>query len=493
MRMTSSSARALQLFVILFLFPSLLVAFKGPGRSAGASAIQSASTSGIVISVESVGAIDTAGLESSLRPAIDTAASEISAVFEIEGDLAFSIVFGVAPDMATQKRWQSIADIAWVDPGAGKAIVSLDRFLTLSPIESGNVMRNLVARAAMHQATAGTLPAGINDGIAWYFERPVLAEQARRGSLVQQLDLAGEIPDLATLVNAAPSTIDDESATSLHYAFAAFIADHYGIASLQNLVASSRSAITWHVPLTTATGQSIEQITTAWDQFLPRWFSGGWQFNAFNGFDLSAAQGLFDRGAYTSAIALAEHSQSLFAEIDDPVRLAQVEAFISLSSIGVRAEQLMNDVQVSLEQRDYVQAQIKLNDAEEQYTYLPESHRPASLISTWRTMIGEGLVANENLASARALAGDWSQTREARNYAIAAGNGFAALGDTVRAEDSQELTSQLNQRLQRITLAAIGIVILVATWLLVWLWARAPRRFVWQDPRHLTARAGRSN
>jgi hypothetical protein len=472
---------------------SLLVAFTSVGINGDASAAQESTTDGITISVESVGAIDTATLETSLRPAIDTAVAEITTVFPIEGDLAFSIAFGAAPDVATQKRWQSIGDIAWIDPGASTAIVALDRFLTLSPIESGNVMRNLVARAAMYQATAGALPAGINDGIAWYFERPVLAEQARRGSLVQQLDIAQEIPDLATIVNAAPSLADGESITSLHYAFAAFIADHYGIGSLQTLVASSRTAISWQIPLTTATGQSIDQITTAWDQFLPRWFSGGWQFNAFNGFDLSAAQGLFDRGAYTSAIGLAEHSQSLFAEIGDPVRLAQVEAFISLSSIGVRAEQLMRDVQVSLEERDYVQAEAKLNEAEEQYAYLPESHRPGSLITTWRTMIDEGLVANQNLAAAQALANDWSKTREARSLATAAGNGYAALGDTAKAEESQELTSQLNLRLQRITLAAIGIVILVATWLLVWLWARAPHRFIWQDPRHLNAHAGRSN
>jgi hypothetical protein len=469
----------------------MLVAATSAGISGSASASQASTTAGITISVESVGAVDTATLESTLRPAIDTAVAEITTVFPVEGDVAFSIVFGAAPDASIQMRWQSIGDIAWIDPGAGTAVVSLDRFLTLSPIESGNVMRNLVARAALYKATAGALPAGINDGIAWYFERPVLAEQARRGSLVQQLDLAQEIPDLSTIVNASPSVVDGESVTSLHYAFAAFITDHYGIGSLQALVASSRTAISWQVPLTTATGQSIEQVTTAWDQFLPRWFSGGWQFNAFNGFDLSAAQGLFDRGAYTSAIAVAEHSQSLFAEIDDPVRLAQVEAFISLSSIGVRAEQLMNDVQNSLEQRDYVQAEAKLIEAEEQYSYLPESHRPASLITTWRTMIDEGLVANQNLAEAQALASDWSKTREARNLAIAAGNGFAALGDTARAEESQELTSHLNLRLQRITLAAIGIVILVASWLLVWLWARAPHRFVWQDPRHLNAHAER--
>jgi hypothetical protein len=107
-------------------------------------------------------------------------------------------------------------------------------------------------------------------------------------------------------------------------------------------------------------------------------------------------------------------------------------------------------------------------------------------------MIDAGLEANANAAEANALADNWSKTREARDYAITSGNGYAAIGDEARAQSSQQFVADLNLRLQRITLAAIAVVILVAVWLWVWLWARAPRRFQWQDRRHLVPNLGRS-
>jgi hypothetical protein len=458
----------------------------------GASAQTTAESNLITVSVKSTGSVDTATIESGVRPIIDTALDELSSLFNYQPNLTLAIAFGSPPDEATRKRLQSVDDLAWIDPAAGTAIVDLNLYTQRSPVEAGNVIRNLVARLALFEVTGGALSAGLNDGIASYFERPVLAEQARRGSLVQQVDIAQELPDLTTLVNASPTLLDPETSTSLHYAFAAFIAEHYGIASLQQVVLQSRGSTNWQAPLTGATGQTIDQVATAWDQFLPRWFSGGWQFNAFNGFDMSMAQGLFDRGAYASAISMAEQSQALFSQLNDTVRLSEVEGFISLNAIGVRAEQLMKEVQTSLEAFDYDRANSKLIEAEEQYAYLPESHRPGSLISTWRSMIDSGLKANANAAEAYALAGNWSNTREARDYAITSGNGFAAIGDAERAQASQQLVSNLNLRLQRITLAAIAVVILVAVWLWVWLWARAPRRFQWQDRRHLVPSLGRS-
>ena len=486
--MGSTRTRILQTLTVF----GLLLCLTGFGLPKFVSAQTSIDSSRITIVVDSTGAIDASTLESTIRPVIDTALDELSSLFAFQPSLPLTIEFGPAPDRSIQQQWQSVDDLAWIDPGGAKAVVDLNVFSQRSPIESGNVIRNLIARLALYEVAAGSLPAGINDGIASYFERPVLAEQARRGSLVQQVDLAQEIPNLTTLVNASATMLDGETITSLHYAFAAFIADHYGIASLQQVVLQSIDSTNWQAPLAGATGQTIEQVTTAWDQFLPRWFSGGWQFNAFNGFDMSAAKGLFDRGAYSSAISLAEQSQSLFTQLDDTVRLSEVEGFISLNAIGVRAEQLMKEVQSSLEAFDYDRANAKLTEAEAQYAYLPENHRPSSLISTWRTMIDTGLAANGNAAEASSLATDWSKTREAREFAIKAGNGYASVGDEVRAQSTQQLVADLNLRLQRITLAAIAVVILVAVWLWVWLWARAPRRFLWQDRRHLVPILGRS-
>lgn len=445
----------------------------------------------ITIAVEATGAVDAASLEVSVRPVIDTALSELSSLLDIQPTLPLGIRFGAIPDRSSQQRLQNVDDVAWIDPAAAVAIIDLNRYLQLSPAESGNVLRNLLSRLVVFEVSGGALPAGLNNGIASYFERPILAEQARRGSLVQQIDIAGEIPNLTSLVNSTPTLLEAETETSLHYAFSAFLADHYGVSTLQQVVVQSASATNWQMILTGATGQSIEQMTTAWDQFLPRWFSGGWQFNAINGFDLAVAQGLFDRGAYSSAISVAEDSQALFTELGDPVRLAEIEKFISLNAIGVRAEQLMKETQTSLEAYDYVNAQSKLDQAEAQYAYLPPTHRPASLIDTWRETIGTGLAANSTSIDALSISSNWSKTRESRDLAIRAGNLYASIGNEAGASENQTLVSDLNLRLQRITLAATGAVILVAVWLLMWLWARTPNRFLWHDRRHLMLDLGR--
>lgn len=446
----------------------------------------------VSLAVDAVGSIDTATLESRHRSDIETALDELQSLFATELSKPLTISFGAPPETRIRNTWQMVDDLAWIDPAHGQAIVAIDPFLQLSPIEAGNVLRNLIARSVLREASHGALPAGLNAGLASYVERPVLAEQARRGSLVQQVDLSQTMPDLASIVNASPASLEGETRTAVQYAFAAFIADHYGVASVQSLVFQTAGSTNWQVPLTAATGQSIEQIDVAWDQFLPRWFSGGWQSNAVGGFDMSQAQTLFDRGAYSSAISAAEQSQQLFTDLNDLTRLSEVEAFISLSAIGVRAEQLMKDVQTSLEQRDYAQAQAKLDEAELQYTYLPDSHRPASLMTTYRLMIDQGIAATGDLAKATLLSSNWSTTHDARNLATSAGNAFAALGDQNNAQTAEQMVSQLNLRLQRITLAAIALIVLVAIWLLVWLWARAPHRFVWTDPRHVSRRVGRA-
>lgn len=477
--MASTRFRMIQLAAVI----GLLMTWSA---SVSANQPQSSADSGqITIAVDATGAVDAASLEMSLRPLIDTAVSELSSLLDSQLSRALEIRFGAMPDRSTQQRLQQVDDIAWIDPAASIAIIDLNQFVRLSPIEAGNVVRNLIARLMMFDVAGGALPAGLNDGIASYFERPILAEQARRGSLVQQIDIASEVPDLTSLVNSSPTLLDPETETSIHYAFAAFLADHYGVSTLQFVVAQAAEAANWQTILTGATGQTIVQLTTAWEQFLPRWFSGGWQFNAMNGFDLAVAEGLFDRGAYSSAISVAEESQALFTELGDPVRLAEVEGFIALNAIGVRAEQLMKETQASLEAQDYVNAQSKLAQAEAQFAYLPESHRPSSLIETWHDTIGIGLSANSDSIGARALSNNWSKTRESRDLAIRAGNLYASIGDEARAIENQALVSDLNLRLQRITLAATGAVILIAVWLLVWLWARAPNRFLWHDRRHL--------
>ena len=121
----------------------LLAIVVGTGFESVVFAQTTPGSSLITVSVESSGAVDTATIESSVRPIIDTALSELSSLFAYQPRLPLAITFGSAPDLATQKRWQSVDDLAWVDPAAQSAIVDLGLYAQQSPVEAANVIRNL--------------------------------------------------------------------------------------------------------------------------------------------------------------------------------------------------------------------------------------------------------------------------------------------------------------------------------------------------------------
>jgi hypothetical protein len=377
----------------------------------------------------------------------------------------------------------SIEDRAWVLLSQGRAAIDLDRWQTLAPAEQDNLVRNLVARQTTWALSGGSLPAGLANGFATYAERPILAEQARRGSLVQQLDYGDAIPDLVTIVTASPSLLTLDERTALDYAFVAFLIDHYGLSVFRDLILDSPGSSSWEQPLSATTRQPINDIAVAWERYLPRWFNGDWQVNVLQGFDLSQASALFDRGAYAASIAVAERSEALFAAIDDPVGLAATETLVSRASIGVRTEQLMQEAQTALTQHRYAEAQLALDLAEAQFAFLPAAHTPADLIATWRDMIDRGIAATTDFAAASAASDVWTQTRHARMLADRAANTFATLGDAGHTAEAATLARSLESRLHRMTFIAIALIVLVSLWLLVWLWAWAPSRFVWTEPR----------
>ncbi|MEJ7839370.1 MAG: hypothetical protein WKF81_11165, partial [Thermomicrobiales bacterium] len=138
--MASTHVRLVHLVVVI----GLLLAWSGSCRVV--SAQETTATARITLQVESTGAIDTASLESNLRPVIITALDELASLFDIVPTLPLTVTFGTAPDQATQQRWQSVEQRAWIDPASATAQVDLNAYLQLSPLEAGNVLRNLLAR-----------------------------------------------------------------------------------------------------------------------------------------------------------------------------------------------------------------------------------------------------------------------------------------------------------------------------------------------------------
>lgn len=441
--------------------------------------------------VETNGAIDATGLAELYGAGVTTAWDQFSALFGAEPARPFQMRFLAAPDPAATAAMAWVSDAAWAAPDGLSGVIAIEPFLALSPVEADNILRNMLSRAFMRQASGARLPPAFADGIARYVELPVLAQQARLGSLVQGLDQAGTRPAMTAVVGATPFPFDPETSTAVRYSLVAFITERYGVASLQAVVQGFATDSNWQTVVPSALGQSVEELDAAWEAFLPRWFASGWRENAVSAFDLARAEGLFERGAYEAASAEASRSQQLFSDLGDQPMLSRVEGLLAQSAVGLQADRTMLDVQASLEAHDYSRATTLLAEAEHLYGRLPEAHRPSDAIASYTSMTLRGQDAVARLAVADQHAGSWLSVRQTRADALAAGREFASLGDANRLVTANELVQDIDRRLQRLVLGLAAVALLTGAWLVTWAWFRAPANFVWGSRRRI-ARIGRS-
>jgi hypothetical protein len=435
--------------------------------------------------------IDLQAIADANGSAVVDAWPQLTALFGTEPRTPLTITFvnQTNPEMLAGMRW--VTDSAWVAPDGASAYVLAEPFLALTPIEAGNLLRNLTSRGFIWTASAGRIPPGLLDGIARYVELPLVAQQARLGSLVQGLDQNGTLPPWDLILGGAAPGLSAEERTATGYAVTAFVADRYGVAKLRDLVTGFATVPDWRQNTKAVLGQDEAGLTAAWEQFLPRWFASGWRQNQVSAFDLTRAQSLFDRGAYEAAAAEAERSQRLFTDLGDEAGLGQVETLLAMCAVGLQADSVMTEVQAALENHQYEVALDLLANAEDLYALLPEAHRPGGTIDQYRTIAETGLAAQADLAEAQRLQSDWLQVTTARDHAVAAGDAFAWLADPDGVEAAQEVTSAIDLRIQRMVFVLSALVVMLAAWLVTWLWLHAPGRLQWPH-RDLLRRASRA-
>jgi hypothetical protein len=479
-RSRPSTLRPELAFAVFLCLVGAMLSGLAPLRAAAAQDAPAAIEIGpISLAVDAVGGVDARALADTNRTAITNAADEFTAIFATTPPVPVALSFGAALDQAQAARMTPISPIAWVATDGTKVHIALDGFLQLTPVEAENQLRNALSRIWMHAASGGNLPTGYAEGIARYVERPVLARQARLGSLVQRAHQAGTLPELAALIGSNPADVDPETLGAARYAVIAFYVNRYGVGAMQDLVAGFETNADWTAVTTDVLGQSLDEIDVAWRDYLPVFFASGWRSNAVAAFDLAPAEALFDRGAYAAAADQAERSQRLFSELGDQTRLSRVEALLAQCAVGVQAEKIMVDAQTALEAHEYDRALTLIGQAEDLYAVLPETHQPVSTLTAWRQMATGGQDAIAQLADASAESDNWILVRQTRADAYDAGVTFAALGDSDRLAEAQSLVTDLDFRLRALILALVGITLIAGAWCAVWLWARAPNRVHW--------------
>jgi hypothetical protein len=436
----------------------------------------------VALRVETSGAVTTASLSTAYETFLaDLQADLTTIVGQPPSDPILVRFAGALPDAG--EGWTAVGTVAVVNDDATDAVVALDSFLSLSDIDARNLLRNLTARRWLASASGGAMPAPLVDGFAAYLEAPVLARQARQASLAQQAWLDGELPAWDEIVSDpdATASLDPDAAQAARLAAAAFLIERYGanvIADLARFHAGAPEADVVDAVIE-VTGQPRDRLDAGWEDFIAVWFAGGWRANAFAALDLQPARDLFARGAYEAAVDRANQTLQVTTALDDRVASAEAEMLVAQGSVGMQAEALMRDAEQALAEHDYSRALTLIERAEGQYALLPEDHRPASLIETWRGMATDGMSAVERLERATTEFDDWFSMRSAREDAVEAGSVFARLGDTERLAVAEELVGDLDERFLNLVLSLGAAIVVLLGWLLVWSWNRSPGRVRW--------------
>jgi len=468
----------------------LLCGMHLPGLAQEQAERTTAGAGRVQITVEPGLAADATTIADAYGEAITTAWPQFTALFGTEPFAPQHIAFVGTLDPAAMTGMRWVTDFAWASPDGTVAIVALDPFLALTPIEAGNLLRNLTSRGFVQAAAGNAIPLGLLDGIARYVELPIQARQARLGSLVQGLHQAGTLPGWNQIVTGVPSALSAEERTATGYALVAFLVDRYGVAGLRNLVTGFSETTAWEENLQGTLGQAPADLATAWERFLPRWFASGWRDNAVSAFDLTRAERLFDRGAYEASSAEAERSQRLFLDLGDEAGLSRVEALLAQNAVGLQADAMMADAQAALEAHDYATAQGLVDQAVKLYALLPEEHHPSTLIDRYTEIASQGMEASALLAQADVASGSWLEVTSARADAVTAGDMFATLGNSEGTAAADAVVSDIDERITRMLFVLSALVVVLAAWLGAWLWLRAPSRLQWrsQVPARAAAR-----
>lgn len=468
---------ALRIALACLLLSAVLPLARGVAAQQSGSTIATAGK--VTISVEGSTQLNAGALAKQLGPSLTTTWEELGAVFGTQPVHPVTLAFVPAPAQSALTGLLPIDTGAWADVTGQLVLIRIDSWQKRTPNEIAELLRNALSRGFMQTAAAGKMPIGLMQGAALFVERPLLPEQSRLGSVVRTAAQTPGLPAWSVLLPDQPRATDEATASAEAYAVVSFLVDRYGIASFQQFIHAIGPADDWQAAMEKAFGEPAAKIESRWHDGLSQWYTTGWRINVLTGFDLSPAQGLFDRGAYTAAKGYLQPSQQLFSQLGDKERLSKVEALLAQCDVGIQAEQVMSNVKSALDSHDYDRASQLLSQAEQLYTLLPKEQRPASLLMTYHTLADRGLHATATLAQAQGQSGDWGQTRETRRLALAAGESFSMLGDTNRIQAAQGLVSRMDVRQHRVVLSLGGLGGLLLFWLALWLWARSPQKTRW--------------
>ena len=382
---------------------------------------------------------------------------------------------------AAGARWpEPEATDVLANPGRGDIAVNATALARRTPLEAENALRHAMSHVVAREASRGRIPRGFDEGLAAYFERPVAARLARHAALVQNARAGGDLMSWSDLNRPAAPDAPAPVLMAHAYSMVAFLIDRHGPRVLGDFIAALTDEPDWRAVLRTTYNRAPNELEAQWEESLPRWTTGGWRTNLLAAFDLQPARDLLALGHYVTARRELEQSLRLFTDLGDDEGIAEVGTLLGQTDTGLQAETFMSQAQAALEHHDYDRAQTLLEQARVQYNRLSAAQEPADLLAAYDELTQTGVQAARDLESARQLSLRWADYPMARAAALAAGAGYARLGDDAGRSQTAEVLESLDSRQRRLVLLFGGLALLSGAWLTLWLWARGGTQLDWE-------------
>jgi len=418
-------------------------------------------------------------------PLAEQSLDELSTIFAVKPSGPIQII-GYA-DAATYAaatraigRFEPPGTDAIANPAQRSIAVSLPLFRTLSSTEAENAIRHALAHVLIYIASNGNAPLGFDEGAAEYVSRPATPDLARIAALMQGANQSNNLISWGELNRGQPPSYSPDLIGAESYSIVAYLVDDYSLRTFRDFLKSMHNQSDWRVAMRAVYNRGPDELEQNWQSNLPRWINGDWQNNIVVAFDLQPARDYLAKADYQGAKALLDQSQQLFTDLGDQAQLASVDRLLALCDTGIQAEALMTQVQQALQQHTYDRAASLLAQAQSQYAQLPANQRPTDLIATYGRLAQGGMTATQQLDSAQVHAQSWSDYREARADALAAGTTFAQLGDGEMVQRSQTLLNDLDTRQRRLVYLLGALASLTVGWLILWVWTHGPSRLDWK-------------
>ena len=385
----------------------------------------------------------------------------------------------VAATAGTRWREPEATDVL-ANPGRGDIAVNAAALTRRTPLEAENALRHAMSHVVARGASNGRITRGFDEGLAAYFERPVAARLARHAALVQNARSGGDLVSWSDLNRPAAPDVPPPVLIAHAYSMVAFLIDRHGPAVLGAFITTLAEAPDWRAVLRTTYSRAPNELEAQWEENLPRWTTGGWRANLLAAFDLQPARDLLELGHYATARRELEQSLRLFTDLGDEEGIAEVGSLLGQTDTGLQAETFMSQAQAALEHHDYNRAETLLQQARTQYDRLSAAQEPTELIAVYEELAQAGMQAARDLENARRQSLRWADYPVARASALAAGAGYARLGDDAGRTQTAEVLAALDARQRRLVLLFGGLALLTAAWLTLWLWARGGAQLDWE-------------